>query len=631
MHASPSHADACRFPAEDRAACRWSGTLRHAVLAITAIAILTTPAHGQQAQLAIDREPYHAGIPVAIEVTAKGFAGNATPVCQPPTLPPGLAIKSLGQRKNAGFTIQINGRVQSSASAYTFVYTVVSETAGTYTLDPFTLTQGNATAKTQPVPLQFRDVPADPNMRVAIEMPPGPFYVGQRVPITVQWWYAGDLESLSYKHLSIRSPLFDLFTFEDTPPRKGTQLPLETEKETILVNAEVAERTLDGRKFVVVSAPRTMYVDRQVPTAPQPVRATARVVTQWQREIFGGRRAAAYRPIRAEGKPVSLQVEPLSLADAPPGFAGAVGHGFSIAAEADRSVVQVGDPITVTLTVRGDANLDHVSLPALDTGEAQPGTGIDPTQFRASETAAGTVLDEGRAKRFAITLRPLHTGINQIPPLLFAWFDPTSKQFETTQCDPIALQVTTAQMVGAEDVFAPLDSGTAQPTATQRGRTPQPDRQAPGNSRHDLAGADLSIEKEEAILLADHANSLGGRPLRIAIYGGSALLIIFAAWSRRRHRRDPRHVASRKLIRSQVQVISKAATMPRQEAAGLVADALRRLAPLTDATLRHDLDRVVAECDVMAYARGDTGPDDFDPTTHDRAMQIGHRISAEAS
>ena len=62
---------------------------------------------------------------------------------------------------------------------------------------------------------------------------------------------------------------------------------------------------------------------------------------------------------------------------APPSFAGAVGRGFSLEAAADRSVVQLGDPITLTLTIRGDGNLGNVALPALE-GEH----GFSPERFR---------------------------------------------------------------------------------------------------------------------------------------------------------------------------------------------------------------------------------------------------------
>lgn len=602
---------------------------------------MTNTTEAQQARIAIDRAPHHVGIPATIEVTAEGFGTDKAPSCTPPDTPPGLTLKSLGQRPSSrSVRIQINGRLQRSESSYTFLYIALADSPGTFEIGPFSLIQGKQTAKTRPLTMQFQDIALDPNMRVAIKAPPGPYYVGQRVPITVEWWYAGNIDELSYENLSIRSPLFDMFRFEDTSPRKGTRLPLETSAGKIAVNADVDERLLNGRRFLVVSARRTMRIDQAVSGAAIPVHATAQIVTRWQRDFFGGRIPAGYRPIRTKGKPVDIHVEPLPLDDAPPGFAGAVGHGFSITAEADRSVVQVGDPITVTLTVRGDTDMNHIILPPLKTHSVRPGTGIVPSKFRLSdESPSGTVIEEGRAKRFKITLRPRDASISQIPPLLFSWFDPTTKSFETTQCDPIALKVTDARMIGAEDVVGqqpvqdapdghhpPLDNGADGPPRGQE-MIDVPSVKRP----HDLSGADLSICKDQPLLLTDHAQRYGGVKIRTTIYIGSILFLLMAAWLRHRNQLDPHLLKTRKMVREQLRHITHADRLPKQEAADKIASALRLIAPLAASTERDDIDRVVAECDVMSYARGDDGQSGFDRDMHDRAMKIARKIAVEAT
>lgn len=619
--------------------CNWIISLLTVVLICATHWAMPNTAYGQQARIAIDRGPHHVGIPMTIEITAEGFRAGTTPSCTPPEPPPGLVLKSLGQRPSSrSFSIQINGRVQRSENSYTFLYIALADSAGTFKIGPFSVEQGKETKKTQPLTVHFNEVVLDPNMHVGIEMPPSPYYIGQRIPITVEWWYAGDFDELSYETLSIRSPLFDMFRFEDTPQRTGNQLPLETNDGKIAVNADVAERTRNGRKFLVVSAQRTMHIDQNVSGTAIPVHATAQIVTRWQRDFFGGRSPAGYRPIRAEGNPIDIHVASLPLDDAPPGFAGAVGHGFSIAAKADRSVVQVGDPITITLTVRGDTDMNHVSLPPLTTQPTRPGTGIAPSKFRISdESPAGTVIDEGRAKRFEITLRPQDTSISQIPPLLFSWFNPTTKSFETTQCDPIALQVTNAQLIGAEDVVIqeqvgsdpdghsrPLDKGVEGLKQGSKMIEVPFDEQF-----HDLSGTDLSIHKNIPSLLTHNAKKYGGARVCVGIYTGSVLLLLLATWLRRRDQLDPHLVKTRKMVRAQLRHITHASRLPNQDAAGQIASALRLLSPLASGTERNEIDRIVAQCDVLVYARNDDGQSGIDRDMHDRAIQMARKVVLE--
>ena len=595
--------------------------------------VAVAPADARQARVRASDPPYFVGLPVQIEVVAEGFTTDSPPVCSPPIPPPGVTLRFVGQSANSSVRIRINNRVQESSSSHTFIFVALAEKPGLVELGPFTVAQDQADTTTAALNLDFREVGINPDMRIVVETPPGPFYVGQRVPITIQWWYAGDIKSLHYEALSIRSPLFDLFTFEDTPPRDGNRLPLETEAGRIAINAEVTEQAFNGRKFLVVSAKRTMQIDRVVDGPPIPLHATALVITRWQRGFFGSS-PAAFRPIRTEGKPVKITITPLPLDKAPPGFGGAVGHGFSISAEADRSVVQEGDPIKVTVTVRGDANMQHISLPPLDTEAAQPGTGISPQDFRFLETLpAGEVFAEGQAKRFEITLEPLDISITQIPPLLFAWFDPATRRFESAKSDPIALSVTAAKMIGVTDVVRQESSSSETPEQATAQADPQPAELSTApparEGRIDLSGADLSICKDPPTLLAHDDDRFGGTKVLVIVYGGSLLSVAIALWRRRKSRLDPRVVAMRKVARDQVRCIRRAARLPRQEAARQIAAALRRLAPMTQAGHRADIDRLVAACDVLAYARGEEDAPAFDQDMHANAMKIAHKVTVE--
>ena len=133
------------------------------------------------------------------------------------------------------------------------------------------------------------------------------------------------------------------------------------------------------------------------------------------------------------------------------------------------------------------------------------------------------------------------------------------------------------------------------------------------------------------MLLTDHAQRYGGVKIRTTIYIGSILFLLMAAWLRHRNQLDPHLLKTRKMVREQLRHITHADRLPKQEAADKIASALRLIAPLAASTERDDIDRVVAECDVMSYARGDDGQSGFDRDMHDRAMKIARKIAVEAT
>ena len=193
----------------------------------------------------------------------------------------------------------------------------------------------------------------------------------------------------------------------------------------------------------MVSLPLTLVPLAAGTHALPPAGLLAEEGTQWRRDFFGGRRATRARKWRALDRERTLAIEALPLEQAPPSFAGAVGSGFNLEVSADRSVVQVGEPITLSLVLRGEGNLETAALPPLDAEGLLPAAA-----FRVPEDELAGAL-EGGAKRFSAVVRVLDEHVREIPALAYSWFDPATGGFETTHSRPIALSVGRAEVIGA--------------------------------------------------------------------------------------------------------------------------------------------------------------------------------------
>ena len=108
-----------------------------------------------------------------------------------------------------------------------------------------------------------------------------------------------------------------------------------------------------GRQYTRFVFPARVTLNRAAPLDLDPVRVVGRLQTGTGRDSWGFRRPR-YELFRAEGQRQRLAVRPLPQAGRPAAFVNAIGGGFSIDVQASRTVVSVGDPVELTIRVRGD-------------------------------------------------------------------------------------------------------------------------------------------------------------------------------------------------------------------------------------------------------------------------------------
>lgn len=590
---------------------RSSGWLTWSGLACTATLLSLacwTHAAAQEIHFARQRGPYYVGEPVVIQILVNGLEPGDQPTCRLQGDPPaGITLQGPQvSQSSRSFTQIINGRVSRTESIdYRFSFVVTADREGEYTIGPFEMVYRQTTREVEGAAFQFGQLENDPDMQIALTLPKAAVYVGEEVPVTVRWsFFADEMPAVQYafSNLQIRSPLFDQFTFQDPPRQSRTALTIATAKGGLEIDAEVTQEEQGGRRCVTVSGTLTLVPDTPGKHEQIPITCRTKKVTQWGRSLFGDLTARNDAPALAAGVPLSFEVKAIPSADRPASFAGAVGSDFSIAVSANRSIVRVGDPISLTLSVRGRGNLERVSLPALD---QNPGMSADLFQI-PSEQAAGTF--DGTAKQFKVNVRVKDQRVTQIPPIDFSWFDPALEQFQTTQSKPIALQVMETQVVSAADVVsaAPAGSSGQAAGASANGSAPS-GSESPSNLT--FVGANLAIEQDAALLLANAASRASPRAVAIGLYALAALVLVGGVVARLRAEVDTQSLQRKKRLKALGRQLASAASLPPRDAADAIARALRELVAGQAIRRRAAADSIIAQCENIVYA---TGPGDME-------------------
>ena len=581
-------------------------------------------AFAQQAQVQVSESPYYVGVPIDIQVTAGGFERSPEPTIDA-QVPPGTTLKLVDVSPSVSSRIEIiNGHMTRSENVrFVYRYQLLADRPGRLEAGPFRVTQGATTALAHGVRFDIQQVPTTADQRFHLVLPQGPFWVGQRVTVTVEWWLTEAFaERLAGRRA--RVPLFDhvdRFKFEDEAvPKAKSTLVIDTASGAIELPVTVRHDQWQGKPYLVVSAQRTMIALKPGEVAIEPASIVTEEALRWSADFFGNRIPTNVRRLRVQDQEHTLVFKSPPAEGRPASFSGAVGKGFTIEASADRSVVQTGDPIRLRIDVRGDAALDGVSLPRLAV------SGLDAHDFKIPEGPVAGIVEDG-VKHFDVVLRVNNAQVSEIPPIALSWFNPDLGQYETTRSRPIAVSARAATVVSAADVVRPQaarDGNELGEGADAAAAAPAHATDAEAKPAFTLVGAELAIETRPDVLARDPV-SWYERPAALgAMYLSGLAAVGLAMATRRRALLDPALRLRRRTLEAERRAVARA------RGVGDVARALRRMAAASPALPRDEYDALLLECDNLAFApsAGDDTP--IEAPLKTRALAVADAIIGSA-
>ena len=377
---------------------------------------------------------------------------------------PGIEVTHEGDQRfnNSSITI-INGRTTRIEDVgFVARYRLSPQRAGTFQIPALTVTHEGEAYQSQPLSLTVKKPDNQNYLLVQVSTDKSSYVLGEPVEVTLE---------LSLRKLTAKGRDLDVEPFfPNQPPHlqipwfatlgdwKTTELQtfvqpfLKRDGAGFYINDYVDQRSFFGRDRLTFTLPRST-AQRTLPTGTfsyftyrlkktfHPIRAGRQTIppvlvkATLPTRIDAQRRTQATETVVASSEAITVTVQPVPSANQPDSFSGGVGR-FQLTADATPIALKVGDPITLTLTVKGDTD----SL--LET--VRPLTLQNQTtltqDFKISADPPAVKSADG-AKHFTYTLRPRHADINAIPQIEMAFYDPQQKRFEFARSEPIPLQV----------------------------------------------------------------------------------------------------------------------------------------------------------------------------------------------
>ncbi|MBF0554524.1 MAG: protein BatD [Nitrospirae bacterium] len=156
--------------------------------------------------------------------------------------------------------------------------------------------------------------------------------------------------------------------------------------------------------------------------------------------FFSSARAEA---VELKSESLAMKVLPLPEEGKPKGsFKGAIGS-FGLTAAAEPHEVKTGDPVTLKMTVTGRGNFNSVTAP--DIAENNPALKYYEPQIKQDKTS----------KTFEEAVIPQANTVQSIPEIVFSFFDPDKKAYQTIKKGPFPIKVTGEATSGGAKIVGP--------------------------------------------------------------------------------------------------------------------------------------------------------------------------------
>ena len=430
-----------------------------AVATVLLLLALTVPASGAEpitVRAVVETDRVYAGESFVYRVIVEG----ATPQVQPqlPALDAFEVAYEGGQDVSSHSISIVNGRrTETIIEQYYFQYRLTALSPGQYTIPAATLTIDGRTYRTQPVAITVVQPTEHQDFKLRLELEKEQVYVGEPVRLQLIWYLRQNVRGFA---LSV--PLSGAFAAGDpAAPADARQGLVSGEYLAVdFLGSEVLARrgqgALNGEQFTTLTLEKVLIPQEtgQFRIGPASVELNVVAGQTPSRSIFDDffsgssflRNSpfsrAVTRKLVVPSNELNLKVLPLPE-PRPPSFAGLVGA-YSIETAATPTEVNVGDPITLTIRIRGPEPLDNIPTPALHTQQSLV------EDFKVSDEPAAPVVQVGSAV-FTQTIRALNDRVNAIPPLDLSFFDVDEGMYRTVQSAPIPLVVRATREVTAAD------------------------------------------------------------------------------------------------------------------------------------------------------------------------------------
>lgn len=385
------------------------------------------------------------------EIVTLSLSAENIDVPNPPAIPhiKGLKITYRNVSRRSSSSISFDGGRRSRKRSVTtiFTYDVIAQKIGRFEIPSVPIVAGKNRYRTAPIVLSVskRSSSAERDVFIEISLDTDRCYIGQPIVFELKWYFSKQIED--YRLTIPFLPSVKNFLVKD--------IELDTRSKRyvkIMFNKQVTEyfeesqEIINGKKFVTLTLRKIIVPVAAGTYTFDPVTLVCKVLKGYQR------RYPIIEQRMVNTKQTSVNVARLPFA--PSGFPDDISIGkFKMSTKVTPKKVNVGDPVTVTVTVSGEGNIESIPSPKIS----------NTKDFRIFEEDAETdvvITRRGISGRkiFKILFIPLSERVKFIPPVSVACFDTKKNSYSNLSSKPVPITVFPSEGTGNAVIISGEDT-----------------------------------------------------------------------------------------------------------------------------------------------------------------------------
>ncbi|MFH1077240.1 MAG: BatD family protein [Pseudomonadota bacterium] len=405
-------------------------------------------------QAIVEKDTVSLGEPFRLDISVNGADKSENPLVD---VIKDFSVESLGGRSNSSTSISIiNNKVDRiETKGYVYSYQLTPLKKGRMIIPSIPVSVDGQTLQTQPITIIVDQPETTEDFHLTVEFSKKEFYVNEPVIMKVIWYVGKEVEQFSFN-----LPILNMegFEFVNPPPDQNATsqyFTLTMGQDQVIAKKELGQ--YQGRDYTTLSFTKALFAKEDgtfhIPDATVACKAFIGYSKKERRgspfddffddSFFGFGKNKVFKNFVAYSESATLTVLPLPSDSQPEKFSGLVGN-YQIEASANPVEINVGDPITLTISISGPEYLNNIELPSLKDDPELSALFTIPKEMAAGEIKGGK-------KVFTQTLRAKSDSVKEIPPIRFYYFDPDQKKYAISESKPIPITVKPTRIVTAED------------------------------------------------------------------------------------------------------------------------------------------------------------------------------------
>ncbi|MFT5423565.1 MAG: hypothetical protein ACI89L_001345 [Phycisphaerales bacterium] len=329
------------------------------------------------------------------------------------------------------------GRMTLKARNTTLLtYRLVTTETGRYTIDGTTLSIGGDTYDVNPVTFTVLDAPEADDFDVIVQLDRTRVFVGETLRLRVHWYLSASVSEYSFRP-STKPDSFEAVGDDATTQLSRREQLYPIDVFGIRTVARLRDATYNGERM------RVLYFELLVRPTEAGVFEMGPIGVLFDRRTARGSNARTI----SKSDPIIITVEAPPTEGQPEGYNGLIGQ-FGIEASAAPTRANVGEPIDLTVRIRGDEPMTGVR-----TGPSLAAIGGFTDDFRLSPDGWKRQPASPGERVFTTKIRALTGAVEEIPPIRLPYFDPVSAEYATAATHAIPLDIESVRTTTLEDAI----------------------------------------------------------------------------------------------------------------------------------------------------------------------------------